>query len=164
MALEQAIILWIHLLCATIWVGGSIFLGVVLSPMLKTITNSMEERIRLMITIGKRFNKIAVPSLAILIATGIYNSKNFISNPDLLTSTSYGQFLVIKIILVFLLVITYIVHVQLFNKNVERKVFAKELSESQIQKLRKRIIILGEVTVVLSVAILFFAALLNSGF
>jgi len=40
---------------------------------------------------------------------------------------------------------------------------SKQMSESQIQKLRKKIIILGEVTVVLSLAILFFASLLDAG-
>ena len=40
---------------------------------------------------------------------------------------------------------------------------SNKMPEEQIQKLRKKIIILGEVTVVLSVAILFFAALLDAG-
>jgi hypothetical protein len=37
------------------------------------------------------------------------------------------------------------------------------MSPQQIQKLRKKIIILGEITVVLSVTILFFASLLDAG-
>ena len=40
---------------------------------------------------------------------------------------------------------------------------ANQIPEVQLQKLRKKIIILGEITVVLSVIILFLAALLNSG-
>ena len=40
---------------------------------------------------------------------------------------------------------------------------SKQMPEAQIQKLRKKIIILGEITVVISVAILFFAALLDAG-
>ena len=38
-----------------------------------------------------------------------------------------------------------------------------EMPEHQIQKLRKKIIILGEIISVISVAILFFAAVLNTG-
>ena len=63
--LEQAIILWIHLLSAAIWVGGSLFIGIVFSPLLKTMYDSVEERLQIMIKVGKRFNKIAVPSLII---------------------------------------------------------------------------------------------------
>ena len=161
--LEQAILTWIHLVSAAIWVGGSLFIGVVLSPLLKTMTDSIEERMKIMIRVGRRFNKIAVPSLIILMATGLYSSHMLLSKPDLLFATSYGTFLTVKIILVILLIITYAVHVSVIRKDVEDKIMSNQLSEPQIQKLRKKIIILGEVTVVLSVAILFFAALLDAG-
>lgn len=161
--LEQAIITWIHLLSAAIWVGGSIFIGIVFSPLLKTMYDSVEERLRIMIKIGKRFNKIAVPSLIILVCTGLYNSHVLLSQPNLLISTSYGNFLIIKIILVVALIITYVIHVQVIRKDIEDKIMSKQMSTYEIQKLRKKIIILGEITVILSVAILFFASLLDAG-
>ena len=162
-ALEQAILTWIHLVSAAIWVGGSLFIGIVFSPLLKTMTQSVEERMQIMIRVGRRFNKIAVPSLIILMATGLYSSHALLGKPDLLVATSYGTFLIIKIILVIGLVITYAVHVRVIRKDVEDKIMSKELSDSEIQKLRKKIIILGEITVVLSIAILFFASLLDAG-
>ena len=162
-ALEQAILTWIHLVSAAIWVGGSLFIGIVFSPLLKTMTNSLEERMQIMIRVGRRFNKIAVPSLIILMATGLYSSHVLLSKPELLVATSYGTFLIIKIILVIALIITYAVHVRVIRKDVEEKIMSKQMPEPQIQKLRKKIIILGEVTVVISVAILFFAALLDAG-
>ena len=161
--LEQAIILWVHLLSAAIWVGGSLFIGIVFSPLLKTMYGSVEERLQIMIKVGKRFNKIAVPSLIILIGTGIYNSHVLLSKPTLLMATSYGNFLIIKIILVIALIITYVIHVRVIRKDVEDKIMSKQMSSDQVQKLRKKIIILGEITVILSVAILFFASLLNAG-
>ena len=162
-AIEQAIITWIHLVSAAIWVGGSLFIGIVFSPLLKTITNSLEERMKIMIRVGRRFNKIAVPSLIILMATGLYSSHVLLSKPELLVSTSYGTFLIIKIILVVILVITYVIHARVIRKDVEEKIMSNQMSEPEIQKLRKKIIILGEITVVLSVAILFFASLLDAG-
>lgn len=162
-ALEQAIITWIHLIAASIWVGGSLFIGIVLSPLLKTMTSSIEERMQIMIRVGKRFNKVAVPSLIILMITGLYTSHTLIGNPDLLVLTSYGKFLIIKIILVIALIITYAVHVRVIRKEVEEKIMSNQMSEPEIQKLRKKIIILGEITVVLSIAILFFASLLDAG-
>src|SRR3970040_1743080 len=121
--LEQAIMLWIHLLSAAIWVGGSLFIGIVFSPLLKTMFGSVEERIQIMIKVGKRFNKIAVSSL----------------------------------------IMSYVIHVRVIRKDVEDKIMSKQMSQHQIQKLRKKIIILGEITVVLSVEILFFASLLDVG-
>ena len=162
-ALEQAILTWIHLVSAAIWVGGSLFIGIVFSPLLKTMTNSVEERMQIMIRVGRRFNKIAVPSLIILMATGLYTSHALIGKPELLFATSYGNFLFVKIILVIALIITYAVHVRVIRKDVEDKIMSNKMPEQQIQKLRKKIIILGEITVVLSIAILFFAALLDAG-
>ncbi|RMW38905.1 MAG: copper-binding protein [Nitrosopumilus sp.] len=162
-AIEQAILTWIHLVAAAIWVGGSLFIGIVFSPLLKTMTNSIEERMQIMIRVGRRFNKVAVPSLIILMATGLYSSHVLLSKPDLLVATSYGTFLIIKILLVIALIITYIVHVRVIRKDVEDKIMSNQMPEHQIQKLRKKIIILGEITVVLSIAILFFAALLDAG-
>ena len=162
-ALEQAILTWIHLVSAAIWVGGSLFIGIVFSPLLKTMTSSVEERMQIMIRVGRRFNKIAVPSLIILMITGLYTSHVLLSKPDLLVSTSYGVFLIIKIILVIALIVTYAIHVRVIRKDIEEKIMSNQMSELEIQKLRKKIIILGEITVVLSVAILFFASLLDAG-
>ena len=162
-AIEQAIITWIHLIAAAIWVGGSLFIGIVFSPLLKTMTNSVEERMQIMIRVGRRFNKVAVPSLIILMVTGLYSSHVLLSKPDLLVATSYGIFLIIKIILVIVLIIIYTIHVRVIRKDVEEKIMSNQMPEIEIQKLRKKIIILGEITVVLSIAILFFAALLDAG-
>ena len=162
-AIEQALLTWIHLISAAIWVGGSLFIGIVFSPLLKTMANSLEERMQIMIRVGRRFNKIAVPSLIILMATGLYSSHVLLGKPELLIATSYGTFLIIKIILVIGLIITYIIHVRVIRKDVEEKIMSNQMSKNQIQKLRKKIVILGEITVVLSIAILFFASLLDAG-
>ena len=158
MTVEQAIVTWIHFLCAAIWVGGSIFLGLVLAPLLKKMSFSIEERLNLMIRTGRRFNKIALPALIILIVTGIYNSHLVLQSNEILFSTSYGAFLITKIILVIALIITFAIHIRIFNKNVR-----KQITDNELQKLTKNGMILGEATVVISVAILFFAALLDAG-
>tara|TARA_B100001179_G_scaffold202303_1_gene163823 strand:- start:3046 stop:3540 length:495 start_codon:yes stop_codon:yes gene_type:complete len=163
MTMEQTIITWIHLLCASIWVGGAIFLGLVLAPLLKKMSFSIEERLNLMIKTGKRFNKIALPALLILIATGIYNSHLVLQSPEILFSTSYGIFLITKITLVIALIITFIIHIKVFSKDIEEKITAKQITTGELQKLTKKGMILGETTVVISVAILFFAALLDAG-
>jgi len=163
MAIEQAIVTWIHLISASIWVGGSIFLGVVLAPLLKKMSLSIEERLELMIKVGRRFNKIALPSLVILIGTGIYNSHLVLQSPEILFSSSYGAFLITKIVLVIALIVTFAVHIRLFSKDVEQKISARQIADMELKKLNKKGMILGETTVVISVAILFFAALMDAG-
>ena len=163
MALEQALLTWIHITSAAIWVGGSLFIGVVFAPILKKMSMPVEERIQLMVQVGRRFNKIALPALFILIATGLYQAHLVLQKSDILYETSYGHVLIIKIILVAALLAIYAVHVRIIRKDVEDKIIAKEMPQEQLQKLRKKIIILGEVTVVLSVIILFLASVLDAG-
>ena len=98
-----------------------------------------------------------------MMVTGLYNSHLILGKPNILFETSYGQFLVIKIILVIVLIIVYAVHVRVIRKDVEEKIMSNQMSEPEIQKLRKKIIILGEITVVLSLIILFLASLLDAG-
>ena len=163
MALEQALLTWVHITSAAIWVGGSLFIGVVFAPILKKMSMPVEERIQLMVQVGRRFNKLALPALFILIATGIYQAHLVLQKSDILYETSYGHVLIIKMILVAALLVLYAVHVRIIRKDVEDKIIAKEMPQEQLQKLRKKIIILGEVTVVLSIIILFLAAVLNAG-
>ena len=163
MAVVDSLILWVHLICSSIWVGGSIFIGIVLVPVLKSHTKSIEELVTLMVRIGRRFNKITVPAFTILIATGIYNSRGFITNPGGLVETTYGMILLIKIVLVIATVAVYIVHVRLLNSDMERKIMSGQGGNIYVQSVRTKIIVLGEVIVVLSVAILLLAAFLGSG-
>ena len=155
--------MWLHLTCASIWVGGSIFLGIVLSPMLNTITKTVEERVALMIKIGRQFNKIAMPSFGILIITGVYNSRSFIEEPSLLLDTKYGIILLIKIVLVATTISTYAVHVKILNTEVDRKLEVENAGSVYLQSIRSKIISLGRITVIMSILILLFASLLHNG-
>jgi putative copper export protein len=98
-----------------------------------------------------------------LIITGIYNSIAFIAKPSLILSTNYGIILLIKVVLVVMLIIIFAIHVRLIRSEVERKIESKNLSGDHLQKLRSKIIMLGRLTVILSLVILLMAALLHSG-
>ena len=161
MTFLDGIITWIHLLCAAIWVGGSIFLGIVLTPVLNTITKSPQEKILVMIKIGRRFNKIALPSFIILMITGIYNSHSFIEQPQLFFNTHYGIILIVKIILVIITFILYLIHIMLFSKKIEQNLVKN--SEEYFFSIRSKIINLGRITVITSVIIILLAAMLDTG-
>lgn len=163
MAVVDGLILWIHLLCSSIWVGGSIFIGVVLVPVLKSYTKSLEELVALMVKIGRRFNSITVPAFAILVATGIYNARGFIGEPGMLVSSAYGDILLAKVILVVATVVAYIVHIRVLDSGMESRIMSGYGGSVYVQSVRSKIIHLGRVIVILSIAILLLAALLRSG-
>lgn len=160
--LTEGLIVWLHLIAASIWVGGSIFIGVILSPMLSTITRTVEERIVIFIKIGRRFSYIAIPSFGILILTGIYNSKAFLFDPSSLYQTSYGIILLIKIALVIATLIAYVIHVKIINSETET-IITGNASKAYVQSIRSKFIFLGRTIVILSITILLLAAFLDVG-
>jgi putative copper resistance protein D len=144
-------------------VGGSIFLGFVLAPLLKKIIPDINKRISFMVTVGRRFNFIAGALLLILVITGIYNGRVFLSQPSSLFESIYGYILFFKIVLVCITILVYIIHILILNKKTEVKILREQIPDSYFKVLRNKIIILGRLTVGLSIGILFLAALLNSG-
>jgi putative copper export protein len=163
MAVADGLVTWVHLICASIWVGGSLFIGVVLVPVLKSYTKSVEELVALMVKIGRRFNMITVPAFAILIASGLFTSRGFLGDMGALLDSAYGMLLLTKIILVIATIVTYVVHVRLFNADMEKKISSGYGGSVYIQSVRSKIIHLGRITVVLSIVILLLAAMLDSG-
>lgn len=163
MAVSDGLMIWVHLICASIWVGGSIFIGLVLVPVLKSHTKTVEEMVALMVKIGRRFNKVTLPAFAALIASGIYNSRAFLGDPSALLDTTYGIILLTKVILVIGTIVTYVVHIRLLDADMERKIMSGQGGNLYVQSVRTKIIILGEIIVMLSVIILLLAAFLDSG-
>ena len=161
MSLADVIVFWVHLTCASIWVGGSLFLGIVLAPMLGTIAESPADRLTIMLRIGRRFNRIALPAFIILILTGIYNSRAFMLQPDALIDSDYGIILLIKIIIVIATLMIYIIHIRSIDVETEKRI-TRGGSNFYVQAVRSRIILLGRVIVGLSLIILFLGALLNN--
>ena len=161
--ITEGLIVWLHLVAASVWVGGSVFIGVVLSPMLKMIASTTEERLVILMEVGRRFSYIALPSFGVLVLTGIYNSKAFLFEPTTLYQTNYGVILLIKIILVIATLIAYILHIRIINSETETRIVTGNASNIYIQSIRSKIIFFGRIIVFLSVLILLFAAFLDVG-
>lgn len=163
MAVVDGLVTWVHLICASIWVGGSIFIAAVAVPVLRSHFQSLDERVGLMVKVGRQFNRVTVPAFAILVASGIYNARPFAADPGALVESGYGVLLLIKVILVLATIGAYVVHVRTLNSDMERKILSGNAGSVYIQSVRSKIIHLGRVMVGLSIAILLLAALMDSG-
>lgn len=163
MVLADGLVTWIHLICSSIWVGGSIFIAAVAVPVLRVYIKSLDERVGMMVRIGRQFNKVTVPAFGILMATGVYNARGFAAEPSALTESTYGVILLIKVILVFATVGAYVMHVKILNSNIEQRILSGSAGDVYVQSVRSKIIHLGRVMVGLAIAILLLAALLDSG-
>lgn len=77
------VILWLHVLAAITWIGGMLFIALVLVP----VTRRLEDptvRTRLVQETGRRFRTVGWIALTVLVVTGLLN---LWSHPDLLSST-----------------------------------------------------------------------------
>src|SRR5437764_1242764 len=97
--------LFLHVLAATVWVGGQITLAA-LVPVLRKFGAEVPG------TVARRFNQVAWPTFGVLILTGIWNIAAVHSQ----IKGSYQTTLVVKLVVVAISGITAAVHASVKNK------------------------------------------------
>ena len=85
---------WAHLIVASLWIGGLIHFAAV---MIASRTLEPPARTRLTAVLIPRFSALALMSIATLVLTGVYASLLHIPSLEALTSTTYGQALLMKL-------------------------------------------------------------------
>lgn len=88
---------WLHLLSATLWVGGLLYMAAVLRPALARIDG--QERITILGSLAPQFSNLAFISVAVLVATGIYATWTNVPGLGTVRTTAYGRTLAIKLVL-----------------------------------------------------------------
>jgi putative copper export protein len=96
------LVLWLHILAATVWIGGQVTLAA-----LVPVARGVEGTVRLL---ARRFQRIAWPAFAVLIITGIWNVHNAGIAWSDLQSTPQGRTLSLKLGFVILSGIGAAVH------------------------------------------------------
>ena len=87
---------WAHLAATMIWIGGLIHLNAVMwSADMKTA-----ESLRILSELTSRFSRIARISVAVLLATGIYNAWLHMPTWISFLSTAYGRVLLAKLVVI----------------------------------------------------------------
>ncbi len=71
----QALILWLHLLAAMIWIGGLVFQVLVVFPTLARAAPT-GERLRFALSLEARFRVILWPAVGLVLFTGLVNLMN----------------------------------------------------------------------------------------
>lgn len=106
--------LLLHVLAAIFWIGGMLFLTLIIVPFLNAMKDPQDKR-NVYRAIGPRYRAFAWLAIIILVTTGPLNmyllgiSPANIFNPEF-HGTSYGQPLMIKLGLVFLIVLSSLLH------------------------------------------------------
>ncbi|MBF6599932.1 MAG: CopD family protein [Dehalococcoidia bacterium] len=155
----SALVLWLHILAATLFVGPQAFLFMAAVPAMRTI-DDVEARLKATRVVTSRFGWIGGGALLVLILTGIGNYMHA-SDTGLLDFNRYAFVLQLKLALVAVVVVLTLLHGGVLGRRLLR-LQREGAGEAELAATRRWSIVLSSVVFVLSVAILLLAALLAS--
>ena len=158
LALFNALILWIHLLSAVLFVGGSFFMWLVIVPASRLIASDESERTRMVGKIARAFGNMTGPVLSVLILTGFYNATWYLQSLTGLLNYP-GTILLTKIILVAVLLALIYVHNVYFGKRIVRLAEDRKLEE--LKALRRKSRFVSATNLALMLIILLLAVVLQ---
>lgn len=165
-------IVWIHVLAAFIWLGGMLFIALVLAPVSRKI-EPLTLRANILKEIGTRFRLVGWICIIILLITGVLNIFNkgmshTIFLPSQMLLTEFGRILAIKLTFVFLMIILSFIHdffigprltalMQGIKQNNSNLAVSKD-TLTELQKLRWQVSWLARLNTLFGLVIIFLAA------
>lgn len=87
-----------HIAATAVWIGGLCSLTAIVFPGARTLDVNLRQAV--VAPLVSRFSVVALVSVEVLVLTGLYHAWAHVSDPGALTSTPYGQVLLIKLLLV----------------------------------------------------------------
>jgi copper resistance protein D len=153
---------WLHLLAAITWIGGMLFILLVLLPVVRPVL-SAQDRTLLVGRVGTRYGYVSVVALILLLVTGYLNGEHQSVNWSDLTETDYGTRLLVKLVLVGLIIVVTALHTWYGRRIValaERAGVAKQSTVMDVERRRLQIVSgsLSAVNLILNLAVVWIAA------
>ncbi len=99
---------WLHLLAASLWIGGILYVALVFLPVLKHFP--LSERVPRLLSTLARFLPLTIAGVVIMALGGPFNATAHMSSFSQLYATAYGRTLIVKVICVGALLITSAIH------------------------------------------------------
>lgn len=159
----------LHLLAAIIWVGGTLFLVVVIVPLTRSGAIPRPQAVVLLRLIGRRFRLVAWAAIAVLVATGIFLAWDHwnVSPSELVTGDgTIVQTLRAKVGLVALAMVLSAVHDFVLGPRVTTLAEAGIPGgppSPELIKARRKLILLARANLAIILAVLVVAVMLGRG-
>jgi putative copper export protein len=99
----HAVLLWLHILGASVWIGGQIVVAAVI-PLTR-------REVVLARALGRRFQLVAWPAFILLVVTGVIEASQMGITTGTLFATGAGRTLAIKLLFVLVSGVAALVHV-----------------------------------------------------
>ena len=138
----------VHLLSATVWVGGTVVLVFVGVPAIRKLEG--EARATAMRALGRRWRPLGWSAMGIAILSGLWLTEIHGGFNSAALSTDFDRTLILKSVLVVLLCIGALIHDYVLGPRLQRELRA---GEPQAPLTRRRLIMVGWFNFSLTIAV-----------
>lgn len=158
--------LWFHVVAAAIWVGSQVMMFAVVIPAVRAV-GEPGARFEILRGVTRRFGYLGLGALVLLVLTGIDNITRH--SPGDMFDIRYGYILAVKLTMVALVFLLTVLHTTVIGP-AQLSLQEAELSRDNViaaeraASLRRVSVTISVLTLLLSLAIVFCAVLLGSGF
>ena len=130
------IIDWLHLLAASLWVGGMMYIATNYLPVLKRL--HMSQQARSLVTVLPYFSPLAITGVVIMAITGPFSATFHLTSWQQFLSTAYGRALLVKIALIGGLLVTSAIHVGLLRPRLKKEYLKYSYVANRLQAMQER--------------------------
>ena len=110
---------WLHLLAASLWVGGMMYIATNYLPVLRRL--QIPQQARSLVTVLPYFSPLAIAGVLIMAVTGPFSAAFHLTSWQQFLSTAYGRALLVKIALIGGLLITSAIHVGILRPRLKKE-------------------------------------------
>ena len=150
---------FLHVTAAAVWVGGQLFLGLVLGPVLRR-TLGPRERLPLSLAVALRFKRVSHGALGVLLLTGLWRVRHlFQASWDPWLSTPYGRVFILKMVLFALMLVLGLLHDRRWGPAVTA--LADQPDSPAFRDASRRMILWARLNILVTLSVLFCGVVLR---
>jgi copper transport protein len=127
---------WLHLLAASLWVGGMMYIATNYLPVLKRL--HIPQQARSLVTVLPYFSPLAIAGVVIMSITGPFSATFHLTSWQQFLSTAYGRALLIKIALICGLLVTSATHVGILRPRLKKEYLKYSYTANRLQAIQDR--------------------------
>ena len=159
--MSEAITPWIHIIAVTVWLGPQFFMFLVTVPAVRVIEDPAV-RLQVMRVIVGRFGWLAWAAMVVIVLSGVSNLFQEADEFGHIWDTEYRYFQIFstKMVLVGLMVILTALHTFVIGPKQLRLLEEMRGDSTEAAGLRRVSIIVSSLTLLLSIAVVYAAAVL----
>jgi copper transport protein len=130
------IIDWLHLLAASLWVGGMLYIATNYLPILRRL--HIPQQARSLVTVLPYFSPLAIAGVLIMAVTGPFSAAFHLTSWQQFLTTAYGRALLVKIALIGGLLVTSATHVGILLPRLKKEYQKYSYAANRLQAIQDR--------------------------